>query len=266
MSWLRKALVVILVAIAALTLDAMLIEPNIIQVEKLVLQNTNNDMNIIFIADFQRRNADPEFVQRVADIIQEHEPDIILLGGDYVDRAGTTDLPSIEPLRSLDARYGVYGVLGNHDYNVYFLNRGAADIETAKAIESYMEETGSIEILHNDAISVANVTLFALDSYWSGLRDASVIHDTDTFRIILTHNQNGLEIDGEIGDLYLFGHTHCGQVRLPVVGSVPKIFGFEGEYDYKYYSVNGAHVYTTCGLSPAPRFLNPPEITQIILS
>ena len=105
----------------------MLLEPNIVGTDTLILPSTGNDMSIIFIADFQRRNADPEFVQRAAGIIQEYKPDLILLGGDYVDRADTSDLPSVEPLRRLDARYGVYGVLGNHDYNVYFLNRGAAD-------------------------------------------------------------------------------------------------------------------------------------------
>jgi len=81
----------------------------------------------------------------------------------------------------------------------------------------------------------------------------------------LAHNQNDLEINKEIADLYLFGHTHCGQIRLPYIGSIPKIFGFQGDYDYRHYVVNDADVYTTCGLAPAPRFFNPPEITIINL-
>ena len=111
------------------------------------------------------------------------------------------------------------------------------------------------------------MSIVFLDSYWAGLRDDALLDEPkQEFRIVLTHNQNKLEINSEKGDLYLFGHTHCGQVRLPIVGSVPKIIGFEGEYDYRHNVVNETDVYTTCGLTPGPRFLNPPEITMINLS
>ncbi len=96
--------------------------------------------------------------------------------------------------------------------------------------------------------------------------DKAFTNTSSEFKILFAHNQNNLEINKETADVYLFGHTHCGQIRLPYVGSMPKIVGFEGDHDYRHYIVNDTDVYTTCGLTPAPRFLNPSEIAIINLS
>lgn len=261
----RLALILLPALIVVPALDAFLIEPNMIDLNRLSLEDTGNEMTIVFLADFQRRNADPAFVERAVNAINGLDPDLVLLGGDYIDKS-ISELPSVGPLREIESEEGTYGVLGNHDYDVYWLNRRGADVQMARQIEEYLESDGTITIMRNEIVQVRNATVFALDSYWSGLRDESLLgRETETFRIVLTHNQDDLEIDGNLADLYLFGHTHCGQVRLPVLGSVPKMIGFGGEYDYRYSFVDGAHVYTTCGLTPAPRFLNPPEITIIDL-
>ena len=158
--------------------------------------------------------------------------------------------------------------MGNHDYNVYFLQRTNANLEVAEKVKNYVESDGVIKILKNENIEIEDVTIIGLDSYWAGLRDEekALENISNEFRILFAHNQDDLEIDKEIADVYLFGHTHCGQVRLPFLGSVPKMMGYKGDYDYRHYVVNGADVYTTCGLTPAPRFFNPPEITIINLS
>lgn len=258
--------IAIIVIITVLGLDAFLIEPSIIDVTETNISDTGREMKIGFIADFQRKNTDPVFVQRVVDILNEKDLDLILIGGDFVDK-NLEELPSIKPLANLKAKYGVYGVLGNHDYDVYFLNRDNADFKLGESIIKYLENNGPVKILRNEKVSIMNVDVIGLDSYWAGLRDTDKAFENTVseFKILLSHNQNKLEITKETADLYLFGHTHCGQVRLPYVGSVPKMLGFEGDYDYRHYIVNDADVYTTCGLTPGPRFLNPPEITIINL-
>ena len=252
--------------IAVLGLDAFAIEPNMIEVNEIDVSNTGTEMKIGFISDFQRQNSNPAFVQRVVDILNEERLDMIVIGGDFIDKS-LGELPSLDPLQELDAKYGVYGVLGNHDYNVYSLNRNNANFEMGESVARYLESRGPIQILRNENVVINDIVLIGLDSYWAGLRDMDKAFEntSEEFKILLTHNQNNLEINKETADVYLFGHTHCGQVRLPYVGSIPKIIGFEGDYDYKHYIVNDADVYTTCGLTPGPRLFNPPEITIINL-
>ena len=263
----KKVLIgIFLGIITILGLDVFVIEPAMIEVNEVDILNAGTNMKIGFISDFQRQNSDPVFVQRVVDILNAENLDVVIIAGDFIDRS-LNELPSLDPLDELKTKHGVYGVLGNHDYNVYFLSRDNANFQLAETIIEYLESDGTVKILKNENVVIEDITIIGLDSYWAGLRDVDKAF-TDTsneFKILFTHNQNDLEINKEIADLYLFGHTHCGQVRLPYVGSIPKMIGFEGDYDYKHYIVNDADVYTTCGLTPGPRFFNPPEITIINL-
>ena len=252
--------------IVILGLDAFVIEPDMIEVTEIDITDVGTEMKIGFISDFQRQNSDPVFVQRVVDILNTKDLDLVIIAGDFIDKS-LDELPSLDPLDELKTKSGVYGILGNHDYNVYFLNRDNANSQLAETVIEYLEKGNTVKILRNENVVIGDITIIGLDSYWAGLRDVNKAFTgtSNNFKILFTHNQNNLEIDKEIADLYLFGHTHCGQVRLPYVGSIPKMIGFEGDYDYRHYIVNGADVYTTCGLTPAPRFFNPPEITIINL-
>lgn len=252
--------------ITILAIDAFVIEPNIIEINELNISNARTEMKIGFISDFQRQNSNPVFVQRVVDIINGENLDILIIAGDFIDRS-VDELPSLDPLAKIKTKYGTYGVLGNHDYNIYTLDRNNANFKLAETIIEHLENNTPIKILRNENIIISNIAIIGLDSYWAGLRDIdkALAGTTNEFKILFTHNQNNLEINKKTADVYLFGHTHCGQVRLPYIGSIPKLVGFEGDYDYRHYIVNDVDVYTTCGLTPAPRFFNHPEITIINL-
>jgi len=263
--------------VAVLSVNMILVEPAIIETDTVEIEGTGINMTIAFLSDFQRRDADPTFVQRAVDMVNSKNPDLILLGGDYVENS-IDELPSIEPLKDLKSKYGVYGVMGNHDYLAFgFARNVGGDAVLAQQILQFFEtpnpindsQNDRIKILRNEKVVISDkVTLIGLDDLWANLRDESKAYaDKSTgYKILLSHNQEELDIKKETADLYLFGHTHCGQMRLPVLGSIPKIFGFSGEYDKGYYVLDdGAHVYTTCGLAPAPRLLNPPEISIINL-
>ncbi|MGB9553881.1 MAG: metallophosphoesterase, partial [bacterium] len=57
------------------------------------------------------------WVKRVVETINRENPDLILIGGDFVFRADPRKLKNyLGPLKELKAREGVYAVLGNHDY------------------------------------------------------------------------------------------------------------------------------------------------------
>ena len=268
-----------------LSVYSFLIEPNYIEDNTLSISDTGIDMKIVFISDFQRNDSNPEFIQKAVDMINSKNPDLVLLGGDYVEYSAD-ELPSIFPLHQLKSKYGVFGVMGNHEYSAFgFAEQIGGDTELAEQIIEFLEnpensshivsknnhDFESIQILRNEKIILNdNITIIGLDDYWAHLRDEDKIHseiESKGYRILLSHNQEGLEITKDTADLYLFGHTHCGQIRLPILGSVPKLFGFSGEYDKGHFLLDDdIQVYTTCGLAPAPRLLNPPEIVTINLT
>ena len=262
-------------ALGALAAYSTLVEPAMIEVSHTEIESPGVDapVRIAFVADMQRRDADPSFVARAVEEINAAAPDIVAMGGDYVE-ASAPELPSVAALRDVRAPGGAFAVLGNHDYGVYgpAKDPAAADARLASAVAGYLSEGGAVRVLRNEVASVlgGRVQIAGLDSYWAGMRDESALDglDSGAYRVVLAHNQVGIALGSgsdRPADLYLFGHTHCGQVRLPLLGSVPKALGFEGEYDYRHYEVAGgsADVYTTCGLSPWPRLLNPPEVSII---
>jgi len=258
--------ILVLLALAILFVYSFFVEPGLLTVRHLEIKNTGVHMKVVFMSDFQRGSSDPAFIARVVELANREDADIILLGGDFVD-SGLSELPSIAPLQSLRARYGVYGVLGNHDYGMASGRNDPRDDAMAADVRAFLEE-GNITILGNEHVSPANVTIIGLDDQWARKRDvaAAISGNLSGYRILVSHNQQGLVISDATANLYLFGHTHCGMVRLPVLGSVPELLDLRSDYgDYQMgrYTVNGSDVYVTCGLSWGPRFLAPPEVTVI---
>lgn len=192
------------------------------------------------------------------------------------------EFPSIEPLKKLKSKYGVYGVMGNHDYLSFgFARQVGGDSILAQQILEFLETPNNngdnlndkepIKILRNEKVIVNDtLTVIGLDDLGTDLRDeqkAFSDKENKGYRILLSHSQEGLDIKKETADLFLFGHTHCGQIRLPGLCSVPKVMGFPGDYDQRHYVLEkDVHLYTTCGLAPGPRLLNPPEVSIIKLT
>ena len=277
----KTALTILVLFFAGLTVNSVLVEPTIIENNAVEISGTGVDMTVAFLSDFQRQDADPAFVKRAVEIVNAQNPDLVLLGGDYVERSAE-ELTSIESLRNLKSKYGIYGVMGNHDYLAFgFAKDVGGDTILAERIIKFLETSSlsddsqndkkPIKILRNEKVIIDDkVTIIGLDDLWAHLRDESTAYsdkESVGYRILLSHNQEELDIKKETADLYLFGHTHCGQMRLPGLGSIPKLLGFSGDYDKGHYILDdGVHIYTTCGLAPAPRLLNPPEISIIKLA
>jgi predicted MPP superfamily phosphohydrolase len=89
------------------------------------------------------------------------------------------------------------------------------------------------------------------------------------FKILLAHTPDLYEPAYEAGvDLYLCGHTHAGQIRLPWIGSVIQNSDAPRNYTHGYWKHSGMHGYTSAGIgcSALPiRFNCPPEIVLIEL-
>ncbi|MDR1707749.1 MAG: metallophosphoesterase [Prevotella sp.] len=227
---------------------------------------------IIFISDihagkyFPRKDV-AELVRR----INERNPDIILLGGDNTDKNTAYSTPFFEEIARLKSKYGIFSVLGNHDYweDPQLIQEGLINCGfNICDNQSYWIKEG------NDSIKIGGV-----GDLWE---DVQIIENTtndvrqDDFCILLSHNPDYMELlNTDLVDLMLSGHTHGGQVTLfglyaPIM---PSTFHSEylqtgQKYRYGWKEKNNTKLYVTTGIGTGKfplRFFAQPEIVEITL-
>lgn len=181
------------------------------------------------------------------DKIMEQKPDLILLPGDIID----FDLKPVieqnmqEEFKRLNAKYGVYGTTGNHEY---IKIKGEADL--AK-IDWLIEKSG-ITMLRDTTIMVdSTFYLIGREDHKATDRKKmnDLVKDIDKGYpiIVMNHEPHNLSEEVEAGaDLALYGHTHNGQF-FPV--NIGLIFMYEVPYGYK--KKENTHCYVSSGLGLA---------------
>jgi predicted MPP superfamily phosphohydrolase len=142
-------------------------------------------------------------------------PDIIALTGDFVTYSRRNIGPAAELLGRLRARYGVFAVLGNHDFRV-----------DAEAITLALRRQ-HIDVLRNRHVTLRfggeSMYLAGVDDYGYGadLRRAMRGVPRDAASVLLAHNPRVIHLASRHDvSLILAGHTHGGQVNLPLLGTV----------------------------------------------
>jgi predicted MPP superfamily phosphohydrolase len=160
--------------------------------------------------------------------IQEAAPDLVLISGDLA--AGAENLPvAVGWLARLQAKHGVFAVLGNHDLNITMERwlMGAAQTVQVEDVRRQLAEAG-VRVLHNEhtllQINQSRVLLVGVGDVSSGLDDvAAALEGAEAadLVIMLSHSPDLVERAGvEVADLVLCGHTHGGQMMLPGMGAV----------------------------------------------
>jgi predicted MPP superfamily phosphohydrolase len=192
-------------------------------------------LRVGFASDFHAGPlTPPEVIQRAIDRLNEAAPDVILLGGDFVTFRSYYIDRLIEPLRQLRPPLGVFAVLGNHDHWT-----GADEVRAALP-------AAGVQMLDNASVRLPspfeNVRLVGIDDHFSGRPDASVVEwCADAVTILNMHEPSGLlDVGDRHFDVALAGHTHGGQIVLPLIGAP---ISPSGELSRRYiagrYSVGG---------------------------
>jgi uncharacterized protein len=197
-------------------------------------------------------------------------PDLILLGGDFMiaQTLGARLVPPgpiVAGLAELRAPLGVYAVLGNHDRK-----RGRAP----QAIAAFAG--GPARLIENTAVRLvrgdAPFWLIGLSDLYRGNPDvaatmAQVVDDAPV--LALTHNP---DLFPELPDrvrLTLAGHTHNGQVRMPLVGALYASSRYGLRYAGGLVREGRKQLYVGAGIGTSllpVRFLAPPEIAVLTLT
>jgi predicted MPP superfamily phosphohydrolase len=205
-----------------------------------------------------------DFIHRVVRRVNDLEPDLICLLGDYVF-AQADSIHELAPvLAELHADQGVLAILGNHDLWT-----------DAEVVRAALEAAG-IQVLVNQRVLLNSaeepIVLAGLDDGWSGkpdLQQALEGAPENAPVILLLHEPDladQMALDGRV-DLQLSGHSHGGQVRIPFFGA-PFLPEYARKYDQGLYRVKDMWLYVTRGIGviyPPGRFNCRPEITEITL-
>jgi len=173
-------------------------------------------LRIVQISDIHHGLFLPE--QWLAEAVQQTNrlrADIIVLTGDFVTYSRANIEPAAEILSRLRARYGVLAVLGNHDFRV------GADAVTSALRRKH------IEVLRNQHVAIqfggSSLYVAGVDDYGYGadVRRAVRGIPRDSATVLLAHNPRIIHLASRHGvSLVLSGHTHGGQVNLPLLGTV----------------------------------------------
>jgi predicted MPP superfamily phosphohydrolase len=204
-----------------------------------------------------------DFIKEAVAVANALQPDLIVLTGDYVSRKAEAIFELAPVLASLNAKHGVFSILGNHDL--------WTDVEIIRL--GFKEQR--LPLLENEgvALPVNGETLYlaGVDDGWSGQPDLALAlaqRPTGALTILLAHEPDladQFSLDERVS-LQLSGHSHGGQVRLPLLGA-PVLPRLGKKYDQGLYRINEMWLYTNrgIGLVTPVRINCPPEITEITL-
>jgi len=275
-AWSRMTLAVLVLIGLALALDAFWIEPSSLRVtvHEVALKHCAAPLAGMKIAVITDLHAGAPYIdlakiEHVVEMTNATQPDLVLLAGDIFISSviGGVVIPPQETVRVLDglrARLGVYLVFGNHEHNTDMLR-----------LKRLLEST-SIQFMDNDVRRIMDGNR----PFWlMGLADATSDHPdiagtlsrvTDDAPIIaFTHTPDVfVQIPPRI-NLVIAGHTHGGQVMLPIVGRgrVPSAYGRKRFAAGHVVEQTDLFVSTGIGTSHIPiRFRVPPEISLLRLS
>ncbi len=254
----------ILPVVWAVVFYGSFIEPRFLTVRRFPVRlgDSGRHLTVAVISDTHLggyREAD--WARRLVDRTNSLTPDLILLDGDLVTSA--VGIKELTPFKGFRAKYGTYAALGNWDYRA-----GAVDVRQA---------LGSLGIptVTNRSYAVGEgetpLRLVGLDDFQYGRPDWSQALSqvpAGAPTILLAHNPDfapQAEIHGM--GLMISGHTHCGQIRLPFLGSVVPLPTHIGRrFDCGLFDYGQLRLFISAGAGesgPRARLFDPPEIAVL---
>jgi predicted MPP superfamily phosphohydrolase len=251
------------------------------------------DLSIVHISDLHVRRHDQRLLRVQRQALRSLSPDILCVTGDVCEKA--EDIPLlVEVLQQAKPKLGTFVVLGNHEHNApppehlrkaekrgiwplvnallhVVAPRVRSDGEhEAHAMVEALRHAG-ITVLHNEGVRIhkngRSLWIAGCDSAWAGHAD---MHAAMRGRrpgeacLTLIHEPDlALEAEAHGAELVLAGHTHGGQVRLPLFGAPytlrmdPRIAIASG---FQQFEAALLHITTGLGHTIPLRFGCPPEV------
>lgn len=272
---LRILLAAIVLLLAGVAFWGFLIEPGrlVVREETIQIDNWPRELDGLRIAVLSDIHVDDWFVddkklRTIVERTNQLQPELIVILGDYMSSNGRVTR-RVEPehfgaiLKDLYAPLGVYSVLGNHDW-------WYSGIQVRRSLEKNGIQVLENEVIHFDARG-SQLWLVGLADLWTrrqNIADTIAMVPEGKPMIALTHNPDLFPNLPQRVPLLLAGHTHGGQVRFPLIGSIVESSDFGDRYVRGHVFENNHHLFVTTGIGASivpVRFGVPPEIVLLTI-
>jgi uncharacterized protein len=244
--------------IALVGFNAFILEPRWIEVTRITLPaaELETPVRVAVIADLQTDRLG-RYEERVFELTMAEQPDLILLAGDYLHVTNyaeyevlKTELNTLMQHVHLDAPLGIYAVRGNVDWEDWTELFAGLPVTT-------FETTSSQDL---GPVVLTGLTL------GDSSNPALAVSDQDKFHIVLGHVPN-YSLGAIEADLLIAGHTHGGQVQIPLLGPILTLSEVPRSWASGMTSIApGRHLIVSRGIgmergnAPRMRFLCRPEL------
>lgn len=265
-----KKFVILFLFILLLFNYAYNIEPNRMLIRKTDLSLNNwdkafNGIKVLVLSDLHigTNKVSLSRLKEIVNSINKQGADIVFILGDfdaesiYYSKIPPDDISTV--LSQINSHFGVYAVLGNHDYR------------PENIVRPILKKAG-VTLLEEDSVSIKingkMLQIFGIQDWWHYNTDVNkFLSDVSGSVILLSHNPDAFpEVPNNIA-LTLSGHTHGGEIALPIIGGlhIPSVYG--RKYAKGLVKEGEKILYVTSGVASLSRMrtFNPPEMVLLNL-
>lgn len=232
------------------------------------LTDNFHGLKIVHLSDLHYGSTfNQKELEKTVGKINQIKPDIVVLTGDLFDlrfKLNNKQLKTlIDNLGKIDASIGKFAITGNHDTDLNwervikeggFTNLNDDFTSIYNNGSNYIFMAGVSSSLNSDITK----KITKIDNYLDTLND----DNQPIYNILLLHEPDSIsKIDYKKYDLILAGHSHGGQIKVPLIGTVYSPKGAKKYYD-SYYKLENTDIYISSGLGTSTidfRFLNRPS-------
>lgn len=254
-----KILVIIIILITLILLYSRFIATKGLKVKEYKIVNAKitdiyHGLKIVHISDIHYGSTIGEKeLETLTNEINAINPDILVFTGDLIDEFNKYDKDIlIKHFSAMEAKLGRFAIIGNHDikddFDDIMKQSGWSNLnDTYELIYSNSNEPIIISGISTNYFDSSNIGIKTekLDNYIANLTPDDI---KPIYSILLIHEPDFIDsLNMDNYDLVLSGHSHGGQIRLPIIGKLYTPYGSKKYYD-AYYKVNNTDVYISSGL------------------
>ena len=256
--------VVLLLCIGFVPIWAFFIEPNLLIVRRIEIKDPAlKGIRVAYLTDLHICQDGKDYALNMVKKVNEQNPDIILLGGDYIVvqiHNNKTMKPEeiFKILSGLKAKHGIFMVMGNHE----------ASRKASQKITQSIKNT-EIKLLENSntklQIGDKSVFLVGIGDFSNKRQNINRAFEgvSSTPVIAFTHSPDIFPYIPDYVNITFAGHTHGGQVYIPFYGPLEKPTHLLGEYIKGIYTEGKKKMFVSSGIGNSHykiRLFNIPEI------